>query len=258
LVIDGPFKVTKIFLLLASNTFYAFWDYRFLALLNLTILIDFYCGKKIESTTSLTIKRRYLFISIASCLFILFIFKYYNFFIQSLTIILPIDVKSYALPLISIILPVGISFYTFHGISYVVDIYNKKIKSEREFVNYALFVSYFPLLVAGPIERAGNLLSQINKKKISFNYQQASEGIRMILIGFFKKIVLADNSAVFANEIFGFSDEYNGSTLLLGAFFFAVQIYCDFSGYTDIAIGVSKLFGYELIKNFNYPYFQKT
>ncbi|TDO28227.1 MBOAT family O-acyltransferase [Sediminibacterium goheungense] len=248
----------KLLLLISSNIFYAFWDYRFLALLNLTIFIDYYCGKKIQLSTFTHIKKRYLIFSITSCLSILFIFKYFNFFIDSFRNFFSIDINSSFLPFANIILPVGISFYTFHGISYVVDIYNNKITAEKKIVNYALFVSFFPLLVAGPIERARNLLSQITEKVIYFDYALASNGLRLILIGFVKKIVLADNAAVFANEIFGFSDQYNGATMLLGGFFFAIQIYFDFSGYSDIAIGTSKLFGYELIRNFDYPYFSKN
>lgn len=157
---------------------------------------------------------------------------------------------------INVILPVGISFYTFHGLSYVIDLYNNKIEPERNFVNYSVFVSFFPLLVAGPIERATHLLPQITKPRI-FNYAKAADGMRQILWGLFKKIVIADNSAEIANQIFNNSDQYNGSTLLIGAFFFSIQIYCDFSGYSDIALGTARLLGIELLRNFAFPYFSR-
>ena len=157
---------------------------------------------------------------------------------------------------LNVILPVGISFYTFHGLSYVLDLYNDRIKPERNFVNYAVFVSFFPLLVAGPIERATHLLPQIIKKR-EFNYMKAVDGFRQILWGLFKKMVIADNCAIYANDIFNHSAGYPGSTLILGAVFFAFQIYCDFSGYSDIAIGTARLFGIDLLRNFAFPYFAR-
>src|SRR5690606_16943931 len=153
-------------------------------------------------------------------------------------------------------LPVGISFYTFHGLSYVIDIYKGKIKAERSFIDYAVFVSFFPLLVAGPIERATHLLPQIKEMR-TFDYLKAVDGLRQILWGLFKKIVIADNCARYANEIFNNSSEYSGSTLVLGAIFFTFQIYGDFSGYSDIAIGTARLFGINLLQNFSFPYFSR-
>lgn len=157
---------------------------------------------------------------------------------------------------LNIILPVGISFYTFHGLSYVIDIYNDKIKAEKNFVEYAVFVSFFPLLVAGPIERATHLLPQIKKPRV-FNYTQAIDGLRQILWGLFKKIVIADSCAEYANIIFNNSESYSGAMLVLGALFFTFQIYCDFSGYSDIALGTARLFGIELLRNFAFPYFSR-
>jgi len=157
---------------------------------------------------------------------------------------------------LKIILPIGISFYTFHGLSYVIDIYNNKIKAEKNFIDYAVFVSFFPLLVAGPIERATHLLPQIKKKRI-FDSAKATDGLRQILWGLFKKIVIADNCATFANTIFNDSQHHAGSTLVIGALFFAVQIYGDFSGYSDIAIGTARLFGIDLLRNFAFPYFSR-
>jgi D-alanyl-lipoteichoic acid acyltransferase DltB (MBOAT superfamily) len=157
---------------------------------------------------------------------------------------------------IQIIVPVGISFYTFHGLSYIIDIYKDRIKPEKNFVDYSVFVSFFPLLVAGPIERATHLLPQIIKPR-EFNYSKAADGLRQILWGLFKKIVIADNCSEFANVIFNNSSDYSGSTLVIGALFFTFQIYCDFSGYSDIAIGTAKLFGIDLLRNFAFPYFSR-
>jgi len=184
------------------------------------------------------------------------VFKYYNFFAESFaeaiaTLGLRINPGT-----LSVILPVGISFYTFHGLSYVIDIYKKRIKAEKNFVDYAVFVCFFPLLVAGPIERATHLLPQIKEKR-TFDYTKAVDGMRQILWGLFKKIVIADNCAVYANMIFNNSADYSGSTLVLGAIFFTFQIYGDFSGYSDIALGTARLFGIELLRNFAFPYFSR-
>ena len=184
------------------------------------------------------------------------LFKYYNFFAESFAEAishLGFQVSPWTL---SVILPVGISFYTFHGLSYVIDIYKDRIEAERNFIDYAVFVSFFPLLVAGPIERATHLLPQIKKQR-SFDYIKAVDGLRQILWGLFKKIVIADNCAEFANQIFNNSADYSGSTLVLGAIFFAFQIYGDFSGYSDIALGTARLFGIELLRNFAFPYFSR-
>ena len=183
-------------------------------------------------------------------------FKYYNFFSESFAEAIShfgFKVNTYSL---SVILPVGISFYTFHGLSYVIDIYKDRIKAERNYVDYAVFVSFFPLLVAGPIERATHLLPQIKKKR-TFDYTKAVDGLRQILWGLFKKIVIADNCAEFANQIFNNSADMSGSTLVLGAVFFTFQIYGDFSGYSDIALGTARLFGIELLRNFAFPYFSR-
>jgi D-alanyl-lipoteichoic acid acyltransferase DltB (MBOAT superfamily) len=158
---------------------------------------------------------------------------------------------------LNVLLPIGISFYTFHGLSYLIDIYNQKIKPEKNIVDYALFVTFFPLLVAGPIERATHLLPQLKQQR-TFNYEFAVDGLRQILWGFFKKIVIADQCAFFADMIFNNSSQYNGISHVFGAFFFAFQIYGDFSGYSDIALGTAKLFGIQLLRNFNYPYFSRN
>jgi D-alanyl-lipoteichoic acid acyltransferase DltB (MBOAT superfamily) len=184
------------------------------------------------------------------------VFKYYNFFAQSFAdAVAPLGWEVHPATL-QVILPVGISFYTFHGLSYVIDIYYKKIKAEPNFIDYAVFVSFFPLLVAGPIERATHLLPQIQRER-AFDYTKAIDGLRQILWGLVKKVIIADSCAQYANEIFGHYADHSGSTLVLGALFFTVQIYCDFSGYSDIALGTARLFGIELLRNFSYPYFSR-
>jgi len=202
------------------------------------------------------LKKMWLLISVCINLGFLGVFKYYNFFIDSFADSLSLLGVKTNFWTINVILPVGISFYTFHGLSYVFDIFNNKIKPVRNFIEYSVFVSFFPLLVAGPIERATHLLPQIQKKR-HFDYAYAAEGMRQILWGLFKKVVIADNCATYVNLIFNNSADYSGSTLVLGVIFFAFQIYCDFSGYSDIALGTARLFGIELLRNFAYPYFAR-
>ena len=209
-----------------------------------------------ENEPDQRMKRIWLIISISINLSLLAVFKYYNFFAISFQEALANLGFQTSLTILNIVLPVGISFYTFHGLSYVIDVYKKRIKAERDFVDYAVFVSFFPLLVAGPIERATHLLPQIQQKR-DFSFTKAVDGLRQILWGLFKKVVIADNCAEYANIIFNNSDQYSGSTLLLGAFLFSIQIYGDFSGYSDIALGVARLFGIELLRNFAFPYFSR-
>jgi alginate O-acetyltransferase complex protein AlgI len=249
-------KLQNVILLVSSYFFYACWDWRFLFLLVFSTLIDYSTGIKIHEASDIRARKIWLWISIGINLGFLGIFKYYNFFADSFSealLLLGLKVNPGS---INVILPVGISFYTFHGLSYVFDIYNKKIIPERNFISYSVFVSFFPLLVAGPIERATHLLPQIIKDR-RFDYQKAVDGLRQILWGLFKKIVIADNCAEYANTIFSSPGDYSGSTLLLGAFFFSIQIYCDFSGYSDIALGTARLFGLELLRNFAFPYFSR-
>jgi alginate O-acetyltransferase complex protein AlgI len=252
----GNYKVQNVLLLVASYYFYACWDYRFLFLLMFSTFLDYYTGLRIDKAESKKYKLFWLWLSISVNLGFLGVFKYYNFFAHSFADALSQLGLQVNPGTIKIILPVGISFYTFHGLSYVIDIYKNRIKHEKSFVNYSVFVSFFPLLVAGPIERATHLLPQIIKKR-EFNYSRAVDGMRQILWGVFKKIVIADNCAEYANMIFNNSESYPGSTLLLGAVLFAFQIYCDFSGYSDIALGTARLFGIELLRNFAFPYFSR-
>jgi alginate O-acetyltransferase complex protein AlgI len=255
-VADKKIKHQNILLLIASYYFYACWDWRFLFLLLFSTILDYVTGIQMSQAKTLKMKKFWFWLSISINLGFLGAFKYYNFFassfVEGLTGLgLNVNVST-----LNILLPVGISFYTFHGLSYVIDIYKNRIEPEKNFIDYSVFVSFFPLLVAGPIERATHLLPQIQKKR-TFNYTQAIDGLRQILWGLFKKIVIADNCAVVANEIFNNSEQYSGSTLLLGAIFFTFQIYCDFSGYSDIALGTARLFGVELLRNFAFPYFSR-
>jgi D-alanyl-lipoteichoic acid acyltransferase DltB (MBOAT superfamily) len=246
----------NILLLISSYYFYSCWNWKFLFLLIFSTLLDYYSGLKIQNSIKIKEKKLWLWISIVINLGFLGVFKYYNFFIESFTELLNTIGFHLNPSTIDIILPVGISFYTFHGLSYVIDIYNDKIKAEKNFIYYAVFVCFFPLLVAGPIERATHLLPQIKKRRI-FNYYMAIDGLKQILWGMFKKVVIADNCATFANDIFNNQQDYNGSTLFLGAIFFSFQIYGDFSGYSDIALGTARLFGINLLKNFSFPYFSR-
>lgn len=243
-------------LLLASYFFYACWDWRFLFLLIFSTVLDYFTGIKILESKNEKYKKLWFWTSISINLGFLAVFKYFNFFAESLVIALE-NIGFHAnFWTLQVILPVGISFYTFHGLSYIIDIYKNRITPERNIIDYSLFVSYFPLLVAGPIERATHLLPQIKKRRI-FTSEKAIDGINQIIWGLFKKVVVADSCAVYANSIFENYENQNSLTLLLGGVYFAFQIYGDFSGYSDIALGTSKLFGIDLLKNFNYPYFSR-
>lgn len=255
-LLKGKKEIQNGFLLFVSYFFYSFWDWRFLFLLLFSTLIDYFIAKKIVNSNTISSKKVFFWSSIILNLGFLGVFKYYNFFSHSLIIAFSKLGVHFDLRALNIILPVGISFYTFHGLSYIIDVYKNKIKPENNFVEYALFVSFFPLLVAGPIERATHLLPQIKKAKI-FNYHQSVDGLKQILWGLFKKVVIADNCAKYANEIFLNYDDLSGSTLFIGAFYFTIQIYGDFSGYSDIALGTARLFGIELLKNFSFPYFSR-
>nr|WP_294776176.1 MBOAT family O-acyltransferase [uncultured Flavobacterium sp.] len=255
-VTNKSLKKQNALLLISSYFFYACWDWRFLFLLVFSTVLDYYTGIKMYESKSQNEKKFWFWLSISVNLGFLGFFKYYNFFADSFAQALE-SVGLYVNPwTLTVILPVGISFYTFHGLSYVIDIYKDRIKAERNFIDYSVFVSFFPLLVAGPIERATHLLPQIQKER-KFNYAMAVDGMRQILWGLFKKVVIADNCAQFANLIFNDSASYNGSTLVIGALFFTFQIYCDFSGYSDIALGTARLFGIDLLRNFAFPYFSR-
>lgn len=255
-VFNKSYKTQNILLLVASYYFYACWDWRFMFLLIFSTLLDFYTGLKMGEAGTKAQKKFWFWLSIGVNLGFLGVFKYYNFFAESFAEALShlgLHVNIWTL---KVILPVGISFYTFHGLSYVIDIYYDRIKAEKNFIEYAVFVCFFPLLVAGPIERATHLLPQIKRER-TFSYTRAVDGMRQILWGLFKKVVIADTCAQYANSIFANYEMYNGATLALGALFFTFQIYCDFSGYSDIALGTARLFGMELLRNFAFPYFSR-
>ena len=249
-------KFQNILLFVSSCYFYGSWDYRFLFLLLFSISLDYFTGIKMDEAQNKTVRKFWFWLSISVNLGFLGLFKYYNFFEHSFASFLSGFGYRANFWTLKVILPVGISFYTFHGLSYVIDIYKGRIRPERNFINYSVFVSFFPLLVAGPIERATHLLPQIQKPR-QFDYAKAVDGLRQILWGLFKKMVIADNCAEYANMIFNHSSSYSGSTLVVGALFFTFQIYCDFSGYSDIAIGTARLFGMDLLRNFAFPYFSR-
>ncbi len=250
-------KLQNIFLLLASYLFYGWWDYRFLGLIAASTLVDFSIGRFLHKTGNEIHRKVLLSLSLIFNLGLLGFFKYYNFFIESW-------IDSWAnlgvqmnLSSLNIILPVGISFYTFQTLSYTIDVYRRKIEPTSEIINFSVFVAFFPQLVAGPIERAKHLLPQFSKIRI-FNEERAISGIHLILWGLFKKIVIADSCAIYVNTIFDDYENMNSASLLLGTFYFAFQIYGDFSGYSDIAIGTGRLFGFDLMRNFNFPYFSRN
>ena len=243
-------------LILSIYYFYSCWDWRFLFLLVFSTFLDYYTGIQIEKSTNEKGRKFWFWLSVIVNLGFLGVFKYFNFFSDSFAQLLT-SVGFKASPiLLDVILPVGISFYTFHGLSYVIDIYYKRIKAEYNFVDYSLFVSYFPLLVAGPIERATHLLPQVKVQR-SFDLEKAKEGLAQFVWGLVKKVVIADTCATYANAVFDNYSSMNSLSLMLGAIYFAFQIYGDFSGYSDMALGMSKLFGIDLLKNFNYPYFSR-
>ncbi len=255
-VFNKNLKAQNFFLFVASYFFYGCWDWRFVFLLAFSTFLDYYSGLRIEGARSARARKMWLLISVVINLGFLGFFKYYNFFITSFMDLAGHFGWKTHYATLNIILPVGISFYTFHGLSYVFDIYNGRIKARRDPIAYALFVSFFPLLVAGPIERATHLLPQVEKER-TFDYAKAVDGLRQVLWGLFKKMVIADNCAKFANLIFENPSAHSGSTLVLGALFFTFQIYGDFSGYSDMALGFARLLGFELLQNFRFPYFSR-
>jgi alginate O-acetyltransferase complex protein AlgI len=241
--------------LVSSYFFYGWWSWKFMGLLLLSTVLDYAYGFWVASKNRKKAKL-FLWLSIINNLGILAVFKYYNFFaiqFQKGFEIVGIDTNPV---LLHVVLPIGISFYTFHGISYVFDIYRGHQKPVHNFIDYAVFVSFFPLLVAGPIERANHLLPQVQKPRL-FNYTQTVEGCKLILWGMFKKIIIADSLAGIVDSIFSNYNDQNGITLIVGAIAFSFQIYGDFSGYSDIAIGTAKVFGFELLSNFKFPYYSR-
>ncbi|MDR1344033.1 MAG: MBOAT family protein [Tannerellaceae bacterium] len=250
-------NLQNVFVIAVSYLFYGWWDWRFLLLIALTSLCSYLSGRGIERYEGNRKLQKWISASnIVLNLLILCCFKYFNFFSENLALMF----KTFGYELdgftLNVLLPVGISFYTFQALSYTIDVYRYKLKATHDPVAFFAFISFFPQLVAGPIERATNLLPQFSRPRV-FDYDKAVDGMRQMLWGFFKKVVIADNCALFADGIFDNYTTVNGSALLLGAFFFSIQIYCDFSGYSDIATGCARLFGISLMRNFNCPYFSR-
>ena len=250
-------KAQNLLLLFSSYVFYGWWDWRFLSLIFLSTIVDYFSGLNIYNSTDHSRRKFFLWISIIFNISLLGFFKYFNFFIDSWIDLFGVFGYKYVNDwTLNVILPVGISFYTFQTMSYSLDIYYNKLKPTNDFISFASFVSFFPQLVAGPIERASNLLPQIlNSRK--FKYEEGVDGLRLILWGMFKKVFIADSLAPFVNDIFSNYTSYDGGVLVLGLIYFSFQIYCDFSGYSDIAIGTAKLFGISLMSNFKFPYFSR-
>lgn len=243
----------NLFIVVASYIFYGWWDWRFLILIAITTLLSFLSGIGIEYAPTQRGKKAVMIANIIVNLGILGVYKYYDFFATQFARLFGIEADFL---LLHLILPVGISFYTFQALSYSIDVYRKQLQPTHDIVAFTAFLSFFPQLVAGPIERATNLLPQFQKKR-TFDYATAVDGMRQILWGLFKKIVVADNCATYVDTVFADISSQSGSTLLLAAVLFTFQIYGDFSGYSDIAIGTAKLFGIKLMRNFNVPYFSR-
>jgi len=253
-VMNRNIKLQNLFIVVASFVFYGWWDWRFLALLFSSCVINYFIGRLLSDQKKKAKRRLLLWSALLYNLGLLVVFKYMDFFIAGFSsaftfLGLPVSGSS-----LNIVLPVGISFFTFQALGYVIEVYRKNVVPTKDFIAFSAFVSFFPLILAGPIERATTLLPQFFSKR-TFDYSKATDGLRQILWGLFKKIIIADNCAGIANMIFDNSSGYSGSTLVLGALFYTVQIYADFSGYSDIAIGISRLLGFDIIRNFNNPYF---
>lgn len=252
----SPLRYQNLFLTAASYFFYAYWDYRFLVLLLINSAVSYATGILIQRTGAEKRKKIFLVMSITVHLGILAFFKYYNFFVESFNQLLQNVGLQGHITTLQLILPLGISFYTFKIITYTVDIYRGDMKAVNDPIAFFAFVSFFPTMVAGPIDRARYLLPQFLRKR-EYSDPDARDGLRQVLNGLLKKMLIADNLAMITDDIFQYYTHYGGMTLFIGAVFFAIQIYCDFSGYSDIAIGTARLLGFKVMKNFNYPYFSR-
>ena len=252
-----PFRYRWLHLLISSYLFYMCWRWEYIFLIIGQTVVNYYCGRQIAKAPPGPGRKGWLAISLVWSLGLLFFYKYYDFArrtIEDAGSAMGIDP---ALPMMDVILPVGISFYTFQALSYTIDIYRGDVEEERHFGRFALFVAFFPQLVAGPIERASNLLVQFRREN-QLDLDRLASGLKLMLWGLFKKVVIADRLAIFVNQVYGDPSAYSGSTLLLATYFFAFQIYCDFSGYSDIAIGAARVLGYDLMQNFRLPYLARS
>ena len=255
-VLGGRRRAQNVLILAASYLFYGWWDWRFLGLVFASSLVDFLVGRRLPHAGSDRARRALMLTSLVANLGVLGFFKYFNFFIDSFADLVSLVGMQPNLPSLRIILPVGISFYTFQTLGYTIDVYKKRLEPSRDPVEFFAFVSFFPQLVAGPIERAAKLLPQFGRDR-SFTYENAAKGMRQILWGLFKKVVIADNVAETVNLVFADPGSQSPVMLLVGLFLFAPQVYGDFSGYSDIAIGTARLFGFDLMRNFSFPYFAR-
>jgi alginate O-acetyltransferase complex protein AlgI len=244
-------SVRKLTLLAASCLFYAYWDWRFLGLLATVTILDYTISRYIVSAPTLRRKRLLLAFSIVSNLGFLFYFKYFNFFLGTLNAaLLPLG---WQLDTLNIILPIGISFYTFETLSYVIDIYHDLIPPAKSILDYAIFITFFPRLVAGPIMRAQQFLPQL-ERGLQLNLDNLAAGLQLFMRGLFKKLVIADNLAIFVDQLYAAPGLFSPSTVWLGVFAYSIQILCDFSGYTDMALGIARILGFQLPENFSLPY----
>ncbi|MEP7108278.1 MAG: MBOAT family O-acyltransferase [Ferruginibacter sp.] len=251
-----PQRFRWFLLLAASCYFYMAFVPIYILILGFTIVIDYFAGILIENEQG-NRRKLYLVMSLIANIGVLAVFKYYNFLNQNLTALLGSFSANNPIPFLKILLPIGLSFHTFQAMSYTIEVYRGNQKAERHFGIYSLYVMFYPQLVAGPIERPQNLLHQF-REKFDFDYGRVVEGLKLILWGLFKKIVIADRLAIYVNAVFNNVDHHNGTTLILATFFFAFQIYCDFSGYSEIAIGAARVMGFNLMTNFNRPYFSRN
>lgn len=249
-------RARNVFLLLASYVFYGWWDPRFLSLLALSSFIDFWVSTGLGKETRASRRKALLLLSLTANLGMLGFFKYHDFFVSNVEAAFSFFGQPLRLRHLDLILPVGISFYTFQTLSYTIDVYKGRLKPSDDMLSFMAYVSFFPQLVAGPIERATHLLPQFSKPR-TFSSMQAVDGLRQMLWGLVKKMVVADNCAPYVDSVFSAPEAVGGSTLLVGAILFSIQIYCDFSGYSDVAIGCARLFGFDLMRNFAYPYFSR-
>jgi len=249
-------KLQNLYILGVSYFFYGWWDWRFLFLIASSSLVDYWLSNKIHQAKSKNHKKYFLSLSILMNLGLLGFFKYFNFFTDSFVDLFNTIGFEADYITLKIILPIGISFYTFQTLSYTIDVYREKLKPSNSIIQFFAYVSFFPQLVAGPIERATNLLPQFQKKR-TFDYHQAADGMRQMLWGFFKKVVVADNCGVFVDRAFANPDASSSGELFIAMIFFAFQLYGDFAGYSDIAIGSARLFGFKLKQNFAFPYFAR-
>lgn len=252
-----PHKMRWILMLAASYYFYMSWNAKYVFLILFTTIISYAAAILLEKTERLRNKKWILVGTTVACLGVLFFFKYFNFVSESVTAVFRLFAIQMNPVLLNLLLPVGISFYTFQTLSYVIDVYKGDVKAEHHFGYYAAFISFFPQLVAGPIERTNNLLPQI-KAEHKFDYDQATYGLKLMAWGYFKKIVIADTLSQFVSKVYDAPQGFSGFALVLATVFFTLQIYCDFSGYSDIAIGTAKLLGINLMTNFKSPYFSQS